>query len=181
MWEICIGFNILLTTVRRQSQTELIRVLDDFRFGNLSEFTTNFLIHDLSHPLACGPLEIVRLYSHVEDENEANAEYLSFILGQSISYPSRDSGEVSKLGSCISPKTLILKLNARVELLRNIDGEVVNGLRGYVYSMVGRYPLIKFHNGKTSLHVIEEYLFTVEQGGSVVETRIQIPLALQMP
>ena len=176
MWKMRIDFNILLTAVHRQSQVELICVLDDIRFGNLSEFTTNFLIHNLSRPLPCGPLDIVRLSSHVKDAREANAACLSFIPGESISYQSKDSGDISKLGSCTAPKTLILKPNAKVVLLRNIDSELVNGLCGYVYSMVGRYPLVKFDNGKTSL--IKEFLFTVEQGGSVVATRMQIPLDL---
>ena len=64
-------------------------------------------------------------------------------------------------------------------LLRNIDGELVNGLRGYVYSMVRRYPLVKFDNCKTAL--VKECLFTVEQGGSVVPTRMEIHLTLDKP
>ncbi len=98
MWKMCIDFNILLIAVHRQSQVELIRVLDDFRFGNLSEFTTNFLIHNLSRPLPCGPLDIVRLYLHVNDAREANAAYLSFTPKESISYQSKHSGDISKLG-----------------------------------------------------------------------------------
>lgn len=107
---------------------------------------------------------------------EANAECLSLLPGESITFTSKDSGDISKLYSCTAPKTLILKLKTRIVLLRNLDGELVNGLRGYVYSMVGRYPLVKFDNGKTAL--VKECLFTVEQDGSVVATRMQIPLDL---
>ena len=73
MWKKCIDFNVFLSAVQRQSQAELIRVLDDFRSENLSEFTNNFIINNLSRPLPCGLLDIVRLYSHVKDAMEADA------------------------------------------------------------------------------------------------------------
>ena len=100
----CIDFNVFLSAVHRQSQSELIRVLDDFRSGNLSEFANNFIINNLSRPLPCGPLDIVRLYSHVKDAIEANAECLFLLPGESITFTSKDSGDISKLYSCTAQK-----------------------------------------------------------------------------
>jgi len=162
MWEKCIDFNVFLCTVYRQSQPELIDVLNDFRSCKLSSFSTNFVRHNLSRPLPCGPLDVVRLYSHKRDVCEANASVLSIIPGESLSYVAKDSGDVVHLSSCTAQKTLTLKVNTRVVLLKNISNELVNGLRGYVTSFVDGFPLVKFDSGKVTL--LKESLFTVEAG-----------------
>lgn len=176
MWEKCVDFNVFLSTVHRQSQPELIDVLNDFRSCKLSMFTSNFVRHNLTRPLPCGPLSIVRLYSHVKDASESNAKCLDLLHGECLRYLSKDSGDVGRLSTCTAQKILILKVNARVVLLRNIDSDLVNGLCGNVMSFVGGFPMVKFSNGKVS--VLKECLFTVEEDGHVVATRNQIPLDL---
>ena len=176
MWEKCIDFNASLSIIYRQSQLELIDVLYDFRSCKLSMFTSNFVRHNLTRPLPCDTLSIVRLYSHVKDASEANAKCLDLLHGESLRYFSKDSGDVGRLSTCTAQKILILKVNARVVLLRNIDNDLVNGLCGNVISFVGGFPVVKFDNGKVS--ILKDCLFTVEDNGHVVATRKQIPLDL---
>ena len=71
---------------------------------------------------------------------------------------------------------MVVKLNARVVLLKNLNNELGNGLCGTIRSFVDGFPCVFFDNGK--VQVIKEELFTVEVDGIVVASRKQIPLDL---
>ena len=70
---------------------------------------------------------------------------------------------------------MVVKLNARVVLLKNLNNELVNGLCGTISSFIG-LPCVSFDNG--IVQVIKQELFTVEVDGIVVASSKQIPLDL---
>ena len=76
-----------------------------------------------------------------------------------------------------SSKKLILKLNARVLLIKNLSDKLVNGARVRVLCFIGDAPLIQFDNG--GVQCIKEEIFVVEDDcGNVLGTGKQIPLDL---
>ena len=77
---------------------------------------------------------------------------------------------------CSAPRIVVLKPNARVVLLKNLNVTLVNGLCGSIHSFVNGYPCVAFDNGE--LAVIKEELFHVESDCTIVATRKQIPLDL---
>ena len=71
---------------------------------------------------------------------------------------------------------MVVKLNARVVLLKNLNNELVNGLCGTISSFMDGLPCVSFDNG--IVQVIKQELFTVEVDGIVVASRKQVPLDL---
>ena len=71
---------------------------------------------------------------------------------------------------------MVVKLNSRVVLLKNLNNELVNGLCGTISSFKDGLPCVSFDNG--IVQVIKEELFTVEVDGIVVASKKQIPLDL---
>ena len=70
----------------------------------------------------------------------------------------------------------MVKLNARVVLLKNLNTKLVNGLCGTINSFIDGFPCVLFDNGE--VEVIREKLFVVEREGIVVASRKQVPLHL---
>src|SRR5271156_995329 len=67
---------------------------------------------------------------------------MSLLSGVEMSFPAVDSGMVDEvtrsrlLENCIAPTNLILKKGAQVMLIKNIDGQLVNGSQGTVTSFM---------------------------------------------
>ena len=70
----------------------------------------------------------------------------------------------------------MVKLEARVVLLKNLNSKLVNGLCGTVKSFIDGFPCVHFDNGE--VEVIRQELFTVERESVVIASRKQIPLDL---
>ena len=144
--------------------------------GELSECSQKFIEESLTRLLDCNTLDVVRLYSHRDSVTEASDKCLNALPGEPHHYISNDSGDTKALINCSAQKNLIVKLKARVVLLKNLRLELVNGLCGTIHSFVDDFPLVIFDNGQREL--IREELFTVERDGNAVATRKQIPLDL---
>lgn len=94
-----------------------------------------------------------------------------------------DDGDEYKLKDCAYPKELVLKVDAQVMLLKNIDvkAKLINGSRGRVVAIQqkeGRIDSIKCvfqHAGEWNVKRDEA---TVEQAGKVLARRSQFPLRL---
>lgn len=175
VWKDCIDASLFFNENFRQDEVELKMLLDDLRISELSTFTRDFM-KMLSRPLPCDPLEIVRLYSHRDDVSSANDKCLELLPGEKSAYISKDIGEHLHLKNIPAPRNLVLKCNARVVLLKNINSILVNGLRGTVQKFIDGYPVVMFDNNQ--VQVIKEELFTAEKDGIIVATRKQIPLDL---
>ena len=157
LWDSCVDVSVSFTENYRQSEVELIHILDDYRRCELSPLSQHLTKHILTHTLKCNPLDVVKLYSHRDSVSEANDECLALLPGEPHQYISKDSGETLELKSCSAPKNVILKAKARVVLLKNMSPSLVNGLRGTISSFLYGYPCVIFDNGQ--LEVIREELF----------------------
>lgn len=119
----------------------------------------------------------MRLYPHRKSVVEANDICVRLLPGESHSYHSKDAGKSEVLNRCPAPNNLILKVNARVVLLKNLNERLVNGIRGTIIGFTEYFPCLKFDNGDVQL--IREEVFVIEsQDGIVNATRKQIPLDL---
>ena len=176
MWSCCVEITVFLNVNHRQHEPELIQLLNEFRMGELSECSQKFIEESLTRPLDCNTLDVVQLYSQRDSVTEANDKCLNALPGEPHHYISNDSGDTKALINCSAQKNLVVKLKARMVLLKNLRLELVNGLCGTIHSFVDDFPLVIFDNGQREL--IREKLFTVERDGNVVATRKQIPLDL---
>ena len=70
----------------------------------------------------------------------------------------------------------MVKLEARVVILKNFNPKLVNGLCGTVKSFIDGFACVYFDNGE--VEVIQQELFTVERESVVIASRKQIPLHL---
>jgi hypothetical protein len=173
LWDMCIDVSVFFSDNYRQKEIELQMILDDFRKCELSAFSHRFVKY-LSRPLNCDPLDIVRLYSHRDDVCQANDACLELLPGDKRSFLSKDVGTAEDLKSCSAPKNLVVKVGARVVLLKNLSPTLVNGLRGTIKSYIDNFPCVLFYNGQ--VEVMREELFSVENEGVVVATRKQVPI-----
>ena len=177
MWNACIDFSVFLTENFRQDEPQLLRILDEFRACDLSNDTINFVKTALSRPLNVHPFDVVRLFPHKDKVREENDKFLDMLPGEQHVFHATDTGNSHALHKCPAQKNLILKLNARVVLIKNLSDKLVNGARGYILRFIGDAPLIQFDNGE--LQCIKEEILVVEDDcGNVLGTRKQIPLDL---
>jgi hypothetical protein len=177
IWEVCVDLNVFLTDNYRQNEPELRHILDEFRSGNLSEHTMDFIKTHLTRPLNCDPFDVVRLFPHKDKVSEANDKFLVMLPGEQHVYHAYDTGSSQALQKCPAPRNLLLKLKARVVLIKNLSEKLVNGLRGSVVRFIGSNPLVQFDNCEVQL--LKEEMFIVEDSnGNVAGTRKQVPLDL---
>jgi ATP-dependent DNA helicase PIF1 len=82
MWTSCVDMSVMFDKNYRQDETDLIDLLDDFRLSEvLSERSRHFIENNLTRPLTCNPLKIVRLYAHKDSASQANDECLALLPG----------------------------------------------------------------------------------------------------
>ena len=109
--------------------------------GVVSEATKRMLVRTSRHRLGHGEgreaVQPTRLYSHNADVDQENDQQLRLLPGERIKYKARDTGTKAAqqiLQHCQAPSELLLKLNAQVILLKNLDmyAGLANGTRGVV-------------------------------------------------
>ena len=123
----CVDVSVFFDENYRQNETDLKHLLHNFRVGQLSPRSQHFVKHFLTCPLDCNPLDVVRLYSHRDSISPANDECLALLPGEPYRYCSKDFGKTDTLKNCYLPKNLVVKLKARVVLLKNLNPKLVNG------------------------------------------------------
>lgn len=143
-----------------------------------------------------------RLFALNNDVNQYNQQKLDALGSPAVNYTCIDNGrnvppsflevveesylyQLSK--SCQAPARLTLKLGAQVMLVKNLsvsDG-LVNGCRGVVVSFTKKgedaqpMPVVCFSTVKGQKRIAMEAVeFSVEAGGCVVASRMQLPLKL---
>jgi ATP-dependent DNA helicase PIF1 len=104
---------------------------------------------------------------------------MSQLPGEARDYKANDWGDIERIEkSCIAPRSLQLKIDAQVILLKNIDESLVNGSLGRVIGFVGEYngeqvPLVRFLNGRERAMSHEEWKIEMP-GGAIIATRRQV-------
>lgn len=157
-WNTCIEHTILLTHVFRQKDEAFAKMLNEMRLGKMSPATVrefkslsrplNF--HDeleatelyVSSPLPSCYLLTMSRYPRREEVENANQNRMRKLSGQIMTFNAIDSGVAepntrkSLLNNMIAPEVLELKKGAQVMLIKNIDGQLVNGSLGIVQSFM---------------------------------------------
>ncbi|CAM1502948.1 Fc.00g077240.m01.CDS01 [Cosmosporella sp. VM-42] len=135
-WSTSIDHTIGLTQVFRQRDPQFAQMLNEIRLGKISEDTVR-AFKALSRPLkfndGLGKAELFSTRAEVEGSNEKRLKELS---GKAIRYDAFDTGDPAVrdklLMNMMAPKTIELKVNAQVMLIKNMDDSLVNGSLGKV-------------------------------------------------
>ncbi|KIW90998.1 uncharacterized protein Z519_08781 [Cladophialophora bantiana CBS 173.52] len=141
-WNTCIQHTILLTHVFRQKDEQFAKMLNEMRLGKMSPATIREF-KSLSRPLDFrDELEATELYPRREEVENANQNRMRKLSGQIMTFNAVDSGiaepntRKALLNNFIAPEVLELKKGAQVMLIKNIDGQLVNGSLGIVQSFM---------------------------------------------
>ncbi|KAM5367224.1 hypothetical protein ACJZ2D_010134 [Fusarium nematophilum] len=135
-WTTSIDHTIGLTQVFRQRDPKFANMLNEMRLGRISEDTVR-AFKALSRPLnfddGLGMAELFSTRNEVERSNESRLRALS---GKTRRYDALDSGKEEVrdklLMNMMAPKSIDLKLDAQVMLIKNLDESLVNGSLGKV-------------------------------------------------
>ncbi|XP_060602417.1 uncharacterized protein LOC132755555 [Ruditapes philippinarum] len=122
---------IFLSHVMRQKDEHLIQVIHNIAIGNVDQETTTYVKH-LRRPLTQAGPDTTRLFSVNILADIYNRDCLMKVNGDVFQFEATDEGEERYLNTLTVQKTLWLKKNAKVMLLRNLSDQLVNGLCGTV-------------------------------------------------
>jgi len=133
-----------LREIFRQSDMKFISLLNEVRVGKLSPENEEILQECQRELSTSNEIEPTKLWSTNDKVEELNMEKLSSLEGHVVIYESENgytqftfidiNGERidSLLSQCMALETLTLKVGAQVMLLRNLEGNLMNGSRGVV-------------------------------------------------
>ena len=175
---------INLSQVHRQREKQLITAINELCEGYPSPHTERF-IRSLKRPIAnqdkavyiFGTNYEVEFYNHMK---------LDTLHGNPVLYSAADSGKIATLRSCGGTKTLVLKRNAKVIIVRNLYNGLVNGLGATVLNMENKQVIVQIDDDpnlpnrlRGRIFKLGEYTFLVRDvNNEVVSVRKQIPLKL---
>ena len=170
--------SIQMCNVHRQSETELIRAINQLECGDVSEDTEIFM-KCLSRPISAE--HIVKLYARNLEVDIYNFEQLRHINSALKTFLAKDTGDIFYLKKILAPKHFGVKVSAPVMLLANLSDTLVNGLIGKVDAIEENVVHVEFSvQGKQELVHVERYKFTKFDPitKTCVASRLQFPLKL---
>ncbi|KAG8465655.1 hypothetical protein KFE25_002962 [Diacronema lutheri] len=189
-WAHCKLREVELRQVFRQSDGELVAMLNDVRVGRLTAsalatIATCARAAGKGVPGAAAGVRATKLYTHRADCDEVNQRELDALDAPAVVLRAFDSGDGARgasptalLDGCAARPQLVLKEGAQVLLLRSLaqaEG-LTNGSRGVVVRFERGLPAVRFASGAE--RVVERQPFLVVQDGRCVAVRSQVPLAL---
>ncbi|CAN4104446.1 unnamed protein product [Withania somnifera] len=198
-WNASFDMQIELKTIFRQSDAQLIKLLQGIRKGKY-DFEDLELLDQ-----CCSNVEpdssAVQLYPRIEDVNRVNAERLDRLDEVLFHYQALDSGKdpwKKQLKNGIAPELLKLCVGCRVLLTKNINvtSGLVNGATGTILDFAvvqdthklydreisdicgngSLLPVVRFDSGQELMIGLERWY--VMEGDEAVAMRKQIPLIL---
>lgn len=177
-WNTCIPQIVELDEIFRQSEPELIDLLNRIRHNKCTEetiATIESLKRDIVVDDGILPVEI---YCTNADVMKVNNKRLAELEGEEVIFTSVDTGADMHLKDCIRPDILRLKVGAIVMYLENDrdDKTLVNGSQGIVESFHNGLPIVKFTESAKKL--VDFTSWKKEVKGKILATRFQLPLTL---
>ncbi|CAI6092260.1 unnamed protein product [Clonostachys chloroleuca] len=135
-WNTTIDHTIGLTEVFRQRDPVFAKMLNEMRLGEISPASER-AFKALARPLKFNDgVDMAELYPTRAQVENSNASRLQSLPGVVQRYPAYDSGEPAirdkLLANMMAPKSIDLKVNAQVMLIKNLDENLVNGSLGKV-------------------------------------------------
>jgi len=181
-WSRCIQVNVELTQVKRQSDQNLVSILNKLRLGQCGEKEAEILMGTKKHKLGDDGIVPTKLCTHTDDVNLINNKELNKCAGEEKIYRARDSdsGALSFINSHTPVDQILrLRVGAQVMLLKNLNvvQGLVNGARGAVQSFDSEgFPVVRFIGGKKESVKTEKW--QIKGGSGSVLSRTQLPLRL---
>ncbi|XP_061169987.1 uncharacterized protein LOC133179211 [Saccostrea echinata] len=122
--------------------------------------------------------EVTRLFGTNFDASVVNQDMLEEIPGEMFHFKARDEGDTTLLRKCIAPKHLVLKVGAKVILIKNISKDLCNGKQGIVhYLEKDTPPVINFDGNLVPLSDVKFDVYDMQQEKTLA-CRTQIPVIL---
>ena len=181
---------ITLKDVFRQSDKELVNLLNNLRFGNIEKSDIELLRSRYKKEDTNKTFEATILGTHNAQVEKINVCKLNDLNTMDRVYAAKFEGKAEKIEflkkNCIVPETLTLKIGSQVMMLKNTFAKegVINGSIGIVRSFDNKkgYPVVEFSNGSYLTIGREEWCvekFNENTAQVEVEAMmIQIPLVL---
>jgi len=191
-WETCVPHISYLDEIIRQSDPIFQDCLNNIRLGKCPDYVQEILNKRVGIELKNGygikPTKLFSLNYKVneindkeldllaEDDREFNEYTMIIDTCSNIRNKSRTIEKFVK--NCTTPEVLQLCVGAQVMLTKNLDMEnkLANGSRGVVTKFVNDIPMVRFLNGGE--HLINHYLWEVEENGRKILFATQIPLKI---
>jgi ATP-dependent DNA helicase PIF1 len=135
-WSTSIDHTIGLTQVFRQRDPQFANMLNEMRLGKISQETVD-AFKKLSRPLEFKDgVESAELFPTRAQVESSNNGRLRNLPGKSNRYDAIDSGDPNirdkLLANMMAPKSIELKIDSQVMLIKNLDASLVNGSLGRV-------------------------------------------------
>lgn len=136
-WNTSIDHTIGLTQIFRQRDPKFAKMLNEMRLGEISKETEQ-AFKALGRRLDFNDgVEMAHLYPRREQVEHANNSRLSSLPDKKVyKFDAHDTGDPQirdrLLANMMAPKSLTLKVNAQVMLIKNMDDNLVNGSLGKV-------------------------------------------------
>jgi ATP-dependent DNA helicase PIF1 len=190
-WEKCVQYTIYLNEIIRQPDPVFQNVLNDIRYGIISEDAKKLLLSRINIELKNeNGIKPTRIYTTNHDVDEMNEKELDKLALNNDFYQydmdvhfydfvqNKEQALEKARKNCLAPDKLQLCCGAQVMLLHNLDLEqgLANGSRGVVIGFIEDLPVVKFLNGVE--RIIDHHCWETEED-KVKQLRItQIPLKL---
>ena len=165
----------------RQSDDELLNVLNDIRSNKVTDATLNPLRARYKKEIS-GEVEPTKLYTHNSDVDRINERALDKLSGAEKTYEMTSTGKQKLvevlMKSCLAPEILRLKKDAAVMFVKNNhDKGYVNGTLGTIadFDEFGS-PVVRLRDGVEVTATPESW--TIEEDGKVLAEISQVPLRL---
>jgi ATP-dependent DNA helicase PIF1 len=135
-WNTSIDHTIGLTQVFRQRDPKFARMLNEMRLGEISDETVR-AFQALKRPLRFDDgVDMAHLYPTRNQVENSNNSRLNALPGKAFQFDAFDTGDPAikdkLLSNMMAPKSLVLKKDAQVMLIKNMDDSLVNGSLGKV-------------------------------------------------
>ncbi len=174
----------------RQNDAEFIRILNNLRFGKVSDDDRKILESRIKADDTNQAIRPTILTTHNYKVEKINQEELKKIPHPEIIHQAEYRGAPERIEflrrNCLAQDTLRLKVGAQVMMIKNTyqkDG-IINGSLGIIkdFSPRKNFPIVEFVNGKILTIGPDEWLLEKFNDGhkeSVIEAELQqIPLIL---
>lgn len=184
LWNEAIDVTIQLTKIKRQNDNRFINMLEEIRFGRISKKSVELLEKSKEKRFTNQQILPTKLCTHKDDVEFINKKELDALSSsEKCTYKAIDSSDQNtRLLNYLCPAkdVIVLKLNAQVMLLKNLDlnNGLVNGARGFVCGFSeNKMPIVKFMNGFELTVKYETWTFNLNSSGAQAQ-RKQLPLQL---
>ncbi|XP_061167824.1 uncharacterized protein LOC133176769 [Saccostrea echinata] len=175
----CFPHKVKLNIIHRQSDTTLIKCINELEIGDPSDESVAFL-KSLDRPLPSEE-ECIHLFARNYDVDIFNYNKLQNLPGELKLYKSRDEGSNHYLSKFLAPKNLGLKVGCPVMLVRNLSDSLVNGLCGTVVQLMSDSVDVKFvFEKRNTVVTVKPVVFTTFDPVDkiTIAKRTQLPLKL---